>query len=76
MTNTKIPTKAIILYALSLAVPPLLAQAQTFEPPPAKVTNKFYTSTPAYIVECDDNTRHSLTKAAWDKIRIGDLCPN
>ncbi len=49
----------------------LLAQG-VFEPPPATVIRKFYTSKPAYIVECNDNTRHILDKAEWDRINIGD----
>jgi hypothetical protein len=53
----------------------LIAQG-IFEPPDAVVIRKFYTSKPAYIVECNDTTRHILSKAKWDTINIGDKCPD
>ena len=52
-----------------------LILSATFEPPPAKVINKFFTSAPAYVVDCDDQSRHILPKAQWDTINIGDTCP-
>ena len=71
--------KKLILATLSLSTSlfciPIHAQ-DIFEPPPAVVIRKFYTSKPAYIVECNDQSRHILTKAAWDRINIGDNCPN
>lgn len=48
----------------------------TFEPPAAKVTAKYITDTPAYVVDCDDQSRHIVTKAIYDTINIGDTCPN
>lgn len=68
-------TKAVAIYLLSLPVTTIPAQAQTFEPPEPRVSAKYITQTPAYLIICDNGARRIVTKEKFDQIRIGDICP-
>lgn len=54
----------------------VLFLATTFEPPAAKVSDKYFTQDYSYIVECNDQSRHIVTKSVYDTINIGDTCPS